>query len=76
MSDAGREAEGDRVIERLGVVDGVVDVGKLKRPGEVEEPVGVGGRVVTEDAGQRHHPPITFEPLDGPGPRMLAASPR
>ena len=71
VSDAGREAEGDRVIQRLGVADRLVDVGEPKRPGEIEEAVGVGGRVVTEDAGQRQHPPIAFEPLEGPGPRML-----
>ena len=69
VSDAGGEAEADRVIQRLGVADRLVDVGEPKRPGEIEEAVGVGGRVVTKDAGQRQHPPIAFEPLQGPGPR-------
>jgi hypothetical protein len=40
---AGREAEGDRVVQRLGVPDRLVDVGEPKRPGEGEKAVGVGG---------------------------------
>ena len=71
VPDAGREAEGDRVVERLGVADGLVDVGEPQRPGEVEEAVGVGRRVVAQDAGQRHHPPVAFQRLQRPGPRML-----
>ena len=71
VTDAGWEAEGDRVIEWLRVTDHVVDVGEAERKGEVDESVGVGGRVVAEDAGERQHPSIALEPLKGPGPGML-----
>jgi hypothetical protein len=71
VPDAGREAEGDRVVERLGVVDRLVDVRESKRPGEGEKPVGVGGWVITQDAGQRQHPPAVLQRLERSGPWML-----
>jgi hypothetical protein len=61
VADARREAEGDRVVQRLGVADRLVDVREPKRPGEGEEAVGVGGWVVTQHAGQGHHPPATLD---------------
>jgi hypothetical protein len=70
VPDAGREAEGDRVVQRLGVADRLVDVRELEGPGEVQEAVGVGGWVVTQDAAERQHPPVAFEHLERPGPWM------
>jgi hypothetical protein len=71
MSDAGREAEADRLTQWFGLADRVVDVRKPKRPGEVEEAVGVGGRMITENAGQRKHPPVALECQKGTGPWKL-----
>src|SRR4029450_13272859 len=44
------------------------DVREPERPGEGEEADRVGGWVVTEDAGQRHHPPVALARLERPGP--------
>jgi hypothetical protein len=66
VPDAGREAEGDRVVQRFGVADRLADVGEPEDLGEGQEAVWVGGRVVTQDAGQGQHPPVAFEPLERP----------
>ena len=48
-----------------------MDVGETKRPREVEKAVGVGGRVVTENAGQSQHPPIALQRKQSTGTRKL-----
>jgi hypothetical protein len=73
VSDAGGEAEADRVVQGLCGADRVIDVEEPEGPREVEEPVGIEGRVVSEDPGQCQHPPIPFESLEGPGPRKVGS---
>src|SRR5437763_351774 len=66
--DAGREPEGVRLAERLGVLDGLINLRDRQRPDVVQEAAVVRGRAVTENAGERDRIPIRQPGEDSAAP--------
>jgi hypothetical protein len=64
---AGGKAERHRIVERLGVLDRVVDIAGRQRSREREEAVGIGRRLVAKDPGQGQQPLAALEPREHTG---------